>query len=88
MVCKGGLAYQVAVLPPPPVVRQAANLTGEICQPSKFEQNRPVSLAVVASQRLMGQLTLGGRGVVWIESRHRLSTEANHLTSSTSAEAM
>ena len=85
MVRKGGPAYPVAMLPPPPV-RHAANLTGELCQPSNFEQNRPISVAVVACQRLVGYLTLRGRGVVWTESRHRLSTEANHLTSSTTAE--
>ena len=70
----------------PPPARHAANLTGELCQPSNFEQNRPISVAVVACQRLVGYLTLRGRGVVWTESRHRLSTEANHLTSSTTAE--
>jgi len=59
MVCKGGIAYPVAMLHPPPV-RHAANLTGEICQPSKFGQDRSISLAGVACQRLVGELTLGG----------------------------
>ena len=65
MVRKGGPAYPVAMLPPPSSTPcsepdHAANLTGEICQPSNFEQNRPIRMAVVACQRLVGYLTLRG----------------------------
>ena len=59
MVRKGGVAYPVAMLPPP-LVRHAANPTRGVCLHTKFEQDRPSSLAVVACQRLVAYLALEG----------------------------
>ena len=87
MVCEEGVAYPVAMLPPPPE-RHAANLTRGVCQHAKFGPDRPSSLVVVACQRLVDYLALRGRGVVGTESSHRLRTAAIHSTSSTSAEVM